>query len=191
MVHCCLQRRTRVLDAILSYYLLKKEELLMTVLTMPVKCFHKSAPSTMNNDEEASTFHIPLLGLLFQYCNNSYGGFLLQRVVERMSQEQFDRLGVNENGDNILHLFAQSVKSPSMSGSLLLALIRKSPSLMQAENSMGETPSMFMSIPESYLEHCVEKELGGLPKEPLSWNCEKRVIAIGNQRKVLKFRRKK
>ncbi|KAG2383649.1 hypothetical protein C9374_004320 [Naegleria lovaniensis] len=97
MVHCCRQVRTRALDAILSYSLLHKEELLMNALIMPVKCA-KSRSSFSTTIAQGETFTTSLLGVLFQHGAHACSGFLLQRTVERMSHEKFDSLGVNENG---------------------------------------------------------------------------------------------
>ncbi|KAG2393746.1 hypothetical protein C9374_007277 [Naegleria lovaniensis] len=199
MVHCCRRKRIRALDAILSYCLVNKEEVLMKALTMPVKCLH--IPSTWEmRAASVDTCTTPLLGLVIQYCAQSYGGFLMQRIIERMSQEQFDSLGANENGDNILHLFAFAVNSTKMSGSLLLTLIRKAPHLLRAENSKKQTPLMMIQLPESFLERCIEQELG--IEGPLEWNretlevsstmsCQIETTTTNNNRRVLKARRSK
>ncbi|KAG2383692.1 hypothetical protein C9374_004363 [Naegleria lovaniensis] len=106
MLHCIAVQQPLITVPILSYLLMHREELLMNLLCMRVKCERRQ--ESFVNSQKTTTLHVPMLGLLFRI--RVYGGLVLQRAVERMPPEQFEQLGVTERGDTILHILLHSMR---------------------------------------------------------------------------------
>ena len=88
---------------------------------------------------------IPLLAALF-YTRTSH---FLYAIIKEMDQDIFDRLGVNERGDSILHLLLYlRDDSFSLDYSLLCEIVKKNSNLLNLENAKSQTPLQIMTKTE-------------------------------------------